>query len=86
LIIVIMLEDTMRSLVLVALMFLVAASAAHAACSGQVVQRPRKDGTMRDVCLDGKYSTCIRDSLLGGWTRVEAKRFCDRRKAAGAIK
>ncbi len=59
---------------------------ALAECKGQLVARPNKAGVMRQVCLDGKYSTCIKDSRAGGWTAKEAKAFCDRRKAADAIK
>ncbi|MGE3063988.1 MAG: hypothetical protein AB7K67_00215 [Hyphomicrobiaceae bacterium] len=59
---------------------------AEAACKGQTVMRPTKNGAMREVCLDGKYTTCIRDSRTGGWTQAEAKAFCDKRRAAGAIK
>jgi hypothetical protein len=70
------------SLVLIAL----TSVAANAECSGQVVQRPNKQGVVRDVCLDGKYATCIKDSLQGGWTQAEAKRFCGRIKAEGKIK
>lgn len=29
------------------------------------------------ACLDGKYSTCLRDSQRAGWPYAEAKRFCD---------
>ncbi|MGE3709021.1 MAG: hypothetical protein AB7G35_05070 [Hyphomicrobiaceae bacterium] len=67
-------------------MLLTSAHSAFAACKGQVVTRPNKAGVMREVCLDGSYSTCIKDSRSGGWTAKEAKTFCDRRKAAGALK
>jgi hypothetical protein len=60
--------------------------AADAACKGQVAVRPNKHGIPRQVCLDGKYSTCLRDSRSGGWTEAEARAFCDKRRAAGAVK
>jgi hypothetical protein len=67
-------------------MLLGSASVARAECKGQVAVRPNKHGVMREVCLDGKYSTCIRDSRSGGWTEAEARAFCNKRKAAGAVK
>jgi hypothetical protein len=75
----------MRLLLSLALL-LATAGMAYAECKGRVVTRPNKQGAMREVCLDGKYSTCIRDSRQGGWTQAEAKAFCDGRKAAGAVK
>ncbi len=75
----------MRSL-LIASLALGSATAVHAECKGQLAMRPNKQGVVRQVCLDGKYTTCISDSRKGGWTQAEAKRFCDGRRAAGAIK
>jgi hypothetical protein len=74
----------MKMIVAVA-MFLLSGHAAFAACKGQVVMRPNKAGAMREVCLDRSYSTCIKDGRSGGWSAKEAKAFCDRRKAAGAL-
>lgn len=38
------------------------------------------------VCLDGKYTTCVRDMVRLGHTRAAAKRNCDERKARGGVK
>jgi hypothetical protein len=43
-------------------------------------------GITKVVCLDGKYSTCLRDSQSIGWSRDQALRFCDERRRLGRIK
>ena len=60
-----------------------AASAAQ--CTGKQVQRTGPNGKTLTLCMDRKYSTCLRDSQRLGWSTDQAKRFCDGRKAAGAI-
>ena len=60
---------------------------AQAACSGREVTRTNpRTGITLTICLDGKYSTCIRDSMRFGNSADAAKAFCDGRKAAGAVK
>jgi len=43
-------------------------------------------GITKTVCLDGKYSTCVRDSQAVGWSREQATRYCDERRRLGRIK
>ena len=43
-------------------------------------------GITKTVCLDGKYTTCMRDSQSVGWSPAQAKAFCDERKQQGRIK
>jgi hypothetical protein len=38
------------------------------------------------VCLDGKYTTCMRDSQSVGWSFAQAKAFCDERRRLGKIR
>ena len=59
---------------------------ADAACKGRAVTKTGPNGKTMQVCLDGKYSTCLRDSQRLGWSYRQAKSYCDGRKAAGAIK
>lgn len=42
--------------------------------------------TTLTLCLDGLYSSCLRDSQRLGNSYAAAKRYCDERKAAGAVK
>jgi hypothetical protein len=56
------------------------------ACTGQVVTKTGPNGKTLSLCMDGKYSTCLRDAQRLGWPYAEAKKNCDRRKAAGAVK
>jgi hypothetical protein len=37
------------------------------------------NGKTLTVCLDGKYSTCLRDAQRLGWASGEAKKYCDSR-------
>jgi hypothetical protein len=55
--------------------FLIAASVglpgvAQAACNGRVVTRTGPAGKTRQLCFDGKYTSCVRD----------------RKRAAGSVK
>ena len=47
------------------------------ACNGPVVTRMGPNGKNLTLCLDGKYSTCLRDSQRLGWSGLQAKRYCD---------
>lgn len=60
--------------------------AASAACNGTLATKTGPSGTTLQVCLDGKYSTCLRDSQRLGWETVSAKRHCDNLKAQGRVK
>jgi hypothetical protein len=55
----------------------------QAACNGQLATRTGPTGITLEVCLDGKYTTCLRDSLRLGWPADSAKRSCDEKRAAG---
>jgi hypothetical protein len=59
---------------------------ASAACSGRTKVTTGPTGVQKVVCLDGKYSTCMSDSLSMGWSPEQAKSYCDGRKRVGAIK
>jgi hypothetical protein len=50
-------------------------------CNGVWADRPAPGGGTRKVCLDGKYSTCMRDS----WSAA-AKARCAEKKAAGVLR
>jgi hypothetical protein len=52
---------------------------AFAACNSPTKVAKGPDGKTKVVCLDGKYSTCMRDSQSLGWSFVQAKRYCDSR-------
>ena len=38
------------------------------------------------ACLDGKYTTCLRDSQRAGYSYDHAKRFCDTKREQGRIR
>jgi hypothetical protein len=59
---------------------------AYAACKGQVATRTGPTGITLQVCLDGRYTTCLRDSQRLGWLADSAKRFCDDKRAKGLVK
>ena len=59
---------------------------ANAVCDGRMITKTGPSGKTLQLCFDGKYSTCLRDSQRLGWAYGQAKTFCDGRKAAGAIK
>jgi hypothetical protein len=53
-------------------------SDAHAmACKGTVATRTGPNGKVLKVCLDGKYSTCLRDGQRLGHSYMAAKLYCD---------
>lgn len=56
------------------------------ACSGPTRIAKGPTGKTLTLCLDGKYSTCLRDSQRLGNSYASAKRYCDSRKAAGFLK
>lgn len=43
------------------------------------------NGKTLTLCLDGKYTTCVRDILRLGHTKAHAKRNCDEKRARGAV-
>jgi hypothetical protein len=43
----------------------------------QTVTRTGPNGKTLVLKLDGKYSTCLRDSQRLGWPYESAKRYCD---------
>jgi len=59
---------------------------AHAACDGQPATRTGPTGITLQVCLDGKYTTCIQKGQRLGWPADSAKRFCDEKRAKGLVK
>lgn len=63
-----------------------AAPAAQAACPGPTNTVTGPNGKTLTVCLDGLYSTCLRDSQRLGNSFAAAKRYCDSRKAAGFLR
>jgi uncharacterized protein (DUF2147 family) len=56
------------------------------ACSGPTKIAKGPSGKTLTLCLDGKYSTCLRDSQRLGNSYAAAKRYCDGRKAGGFVK
>jgi hypothetical protein len=60
--------------------------AAQAACNGTLATKTGPTGITLQVCLDGKYSTCLRDSQRLGWAAVSAQRYCDNLKSQGRVK
>jgi hypothetical protein len=44
------------------------------------------NGKTLTLCLDGKYTTCMRDNVRLGFSRATAKRDCDDKKAKGRVK
>lgn len=56
------------------------------ACKGRVVTRTGPTGKTLTLCLDGKYSTCLRDSKRLGWSEDQSKRHCDRLLREGRVK
>ena len=70
----------MKVLVAIAgvLFVLLGISDAHAqACNGTVVTCTGPNGKALTLCLDGKYSTCLRDGQRLGHSYAAAKRYCD---------
>jgi hypothetical protein len=56
------------------------------ACNGRLATRTGPTGTTLQVCLDGKYTTCVQDSQRLGYAPASAKRFCDDLRAKGRVK
>lgn len=63
-----------------------AAPAAQTACPGPTQTVTGPNGKTLTLCLDGLYSTCLRDSQRLGNSFAAAKRYCDSRKAAGFLR
>jgi hypothetical protein len=62
-------------------------ASAATVCTRKWGSRPAADGTMRTVCLDGKYSSCIRDGVaVLGRSPESVKRFCDNLLAQGKLR
>jgi hypothetical protein len=59
---------------------------ANAACNGTLATKTGPTGITLQICLDGKYATCLRDSQRLGWSAVSAQRHCDNLKAQGRVK
>jgi hypothetical protein len=60
-------------------------SDALAACNGREVTKVGRNGTIK-VCLDGKYSTCVRDARDRlGWGEAGVRR-CNGLRSAGRIR
>ena len=59
---------------------------ANAACNGTLATKTGPTGKTLQVCLDGKYATCLRDSQRLGWSAVSSKGHCDNLKAQGRVK
>jgi len=59
---------------------------ANAACNGTLATKTGPTGITLQVCLDGKYTTCLRDSQRLGWAAVSAQRYCDNLKGQGRVK
>jgi hypothetical protein len=62
------------------------AAQAAAACPGRVVTRTGPTGITLQLCHDGKYTTCVRDSQRLGRSADAAKRYCDGKRDKGFIK
>ena len=79
----------MRSVVQAVVMAMAVAcvpGVANAACKGTQATRTGPTGITLQVCLDGKYTTCLRDSQRLGWSAVSAQGHCDNLKAQGRVK
>jgi len=59
---------------------------ASAACNGQTKTATGPTGITLTVCLDGKYSTCVRDSRRLGWHEERLLADCGRKRAEGKVK
>jgi hypothetical protein len=61
-------------------------SADAQSCPGPTTTFTGPNGKTLTLCLDGKYSTCMRDNQRLGFAHGAAKRDCDRKKAQGRVK
>ena len=60
-------------------------SAAAAACNGPMAWRTGPNGRVQ-VCLDGKYTTCVRDARDRlGWGEAGVRR-CDELRRQGRVR
>jgi hypothetical protein len=71
--------------VAIAVLGILSINASAAECTKRTKLTTGPTGIQKVVCLDGKYSTCIRDSIAVGWSADQAKSFCDGRKRLGKI-
>jgi hypothetical protein len=70
---------------LLAIFALVMPGDASAACRGRTVTKTGPNGTY-ELCLDGKYSTCVRDAAQKlGYGQAGIDR-CNSLRAAGRVK
>ena len=74
------------ALAVVIAIFIGVSGAANAACNGTLATKTGPTGITLQICLDGKYSTCLRDSRRLGWDPVSVQRHCDGLKAQGRVK
>jgi hypothetical protein len=68
----------MRSIALAFVMTILVAGVpgvASAACNGRLATKTGPTGIKLQVCLDGKYATCLRDGQRLGWLNFQ--RYCD---------
>jgi hypothetical protein len=57
-----------------------------AACNGRVGTYTGPNGMPLQLCLDGKYTTCVRDRQRMGYSKTEAIENCDSKRARGLVK
>jgi hypothetical protein len=55
-------------------------------CPGRTKMGKGPNGQRKLVCLDGRHSTCMRDSQRLGWMEHEAKRYCGRKRDQGRVR
>jgi hypothetical protein len=67
-------------------MFAFANDASAAGCPGPTRTSTGPGGKTLTICLDGRYSTCVRDSIRLGYGSARATAYCNGRRAAGAIR
>lgn len=60
--------------------------AGAAACNGQMVTRIGPNGKTLTICLDGLYSTGLRDARCLGWPESNVQSYCGKRKADGRLR
>jgi hypothetical protein len=61
-------------------------SEVSAACKGQTKTATGPTGITLEVCLDGSYATCVRDSRRLGWREERVLADCGRKRAEGRVK
>lgn len=55
-------------------------------CSGRVVTRTGPTGVTLQLCLDGRYSTCMRDRQRMGYSKNEALDNCNEKRTRGVLR